>query len=430
VRAAIKGNLELHPLSPSGEPVVLVAGTFDTKGEELAFMAAALRAHGHRIRLVDVSTGGKPSAAEIPPHQIAAYHRRGAAGVFGGGQEQAVAAMGEAFEAWIRRQTGIAGMLSAGGSHGTMAVAPAMRTLPLGVPKVIVSTEASGEVARIVGSADIMLMHSVSDVGGLNSVSRQVLANAAEAMAGMVTARIEALRNARPGRAVRPELPAVGLVFDGRTENAANALMALLAGTVEIIPFKGMRGVQALRKVSEGGLLACAIELSGSEFADRVLQGSAVSDDPLAGSRIPVVIVPGGMDAICFTRPESMPQQFLGRRKVANGPNRVLVRTSESEAAEIGRRLSERVNRMDCPVRILFPKGGLSSDGRQGGPLHDAYAEEALLRSIEGGLLATANRRLLALPHAIDDPQFAVSVFETVKSLVGGRVRPKRTMVS
>jgi uncharacterized protein (UPF0261 family)/ABC-type branched-subunit amino acid transport system ATPase component len=430
VRPAIPGNLELHPLSPSGEPVVLIAGTFDTKGEELAFMAAALRAHGHRIRLVDLSTGGKPSAADIPPHQIAAYHRRGAAGVFGASQEQSVAAMGEAFETWIRRQTGIAGLLSAGGSHGTMAVAPAMRALPLGVPKIIVSTEASGEVARIVGAADIMLMHSVSDVGGLNSVSRQVLANAAEAMAGMVAARVEALKNIRPGRAVRPELPTVGLAFDGRTQSVANALTALLAGTVEVVPFKGSRGMQALRKVSEGGLLTCAIEISGADFAERALQGGAVSDDPLSGSRIPVVIVPGAMDAISFTHPEAMPQQFLGRRKVANGASSVLVRTSESEATEIGRRLADRVNRMDCPVRIVFPKGGLSSEGRRGGPLHDVYAEEALMRAMEAGLLATANRRLSAFPHAIDDPEFIGSVCDTIKSLVGGRARPKRTMVS
>jgi uncharacterized protein (UPF0261 family) len=305
-----------------------------------------------------------------------------------------------------------------------------MRALPLGVPKIIVSTEASGEVARIVGAADIMLMHSVSDVGGLNAVSRQVLANAAEAMAGMVTARTVALKNIRPGRAVRPELPTVGLVFDGRTQNVANALMALLAGTVEVIPFKGGRGMQALRKVSEGGLLACAIEISGADFAERVLQGGAVSDDPLAGSRIPVVIVPGAMDAISFTRPEAMPQQFLGRRKVANGASSVLVRTSESEAAEIGRRLADRVNRMDCPVRIIFPKGGLSSDGRQGGPLHDLHAEEALVRAVEASLLATANRRLSSLPLAIDAPEFIGAVCETVKSLVGGRVRQKRTMVS
>jgi uncharacterized protein (UPF0261 family)/ABC-type branched-subunit amino acid transport system ATPase component len=426
IRPIAPANRELHPLSASGEPVVLVAGTFDTKGEELAFMAAALRAHGHRTRLVDLSTGGRPSATDIPPHQIAAYHRRGAAGVFGTSQEQSVATMGEAFEAWMRRQTGIAGMLSAGGSHGTMAVAPAMRALPLGVPKLIVSTEASGEVARIVGASDIMLMHSVSDVGGLNAVSRQVLANAAEAMAGMVTARLDALKNARPGRAGRPELPAVGLVYDNRTQESANMLVSLLSGSMEVIPFKGRQGMAALRKVSEGGFLSCAIEMSGADFAQRVLQGSAVHDDPLSGSRIPVIIVPGAMDAIRFSRPEAMPQQYAGRRNVAEGTSNILVRTSETEAAEIGRRLAERVNRMDCPVRILMPKGGLSAPGRQGGQLNDIHAEEAMARALESNLISTANRKFAVIDRAIDDPEFVLAVSEAARSLAGGRTRPRR----
>jgi uncharacterized protein (UPF0261 family) len=202
--------------------------------------------------------------------------------------------------------------------------------------------------------------------------------------------------------------------------------VALLSGSMEVIPFKGRQGMAALRKVSEGGFLSCAIEMTGADFAERVLQGSAVYDDPLSGSRVPVIIVPGAMDAIRFGRPEAIPAQYAGRRKVAEGASGVLVRTSESEAAEIGRRLAERLNRMDCPVRILLPKGGLSAHGRQGGQLNDMHVEEAMARALASNLISTANRKFAAIDRAIDDPEFILAVFEAARSLAGGRARPRR----
>ena len=141
-------QVSLRPLSATGEPIVLVAGTLDTKGQELKYIRDLLKEAGVRTRLVDLSTSGGVSAAEIPPHQIAAYHRRGPNGVFSDDRGTSVAAMSEAFEAWITRQSGIAGIISAGGSGGTAMVAPAMRTLPVGVPKILISTVASGDVQK------------------------------------------------------------------------------------------------------------------------------------------------------------------------------------------------------------------------------------------------------------------------------------------
>ena len=133
-------HVELWPLSSAGENVVLVAGTLDTKAVELRYIRDLLRAEGVAVRMVDLSTSGKHSSAEIPPHQIAAYHPRGAAGVFTNDRGTAVAGMTLAFERWIRRQSGIAGIISAGGSGGTAIVTPAMRSLPVGVPKLMIST--------------------------------------------------------------------------------------------------------------------------------------------------------------------------------------------------------------------------------------------------------------------------------------------------
>lgn len=180
--ARVVAQAELYPLASPGEEVVLVAGTLDTKSAELRFLRDQIRAAGLGVRLVDLSTSANHhSAADVPAHQVAAYHPRGASGVFGLDRGEAVAGMTLAFERWIARQRGIGGIIGAGGSGGTAMVAPAMRALPVGIPKVLISTVASGDVSRYVGPSDIMMMHSVADVQGLNSITRQVLDNGAQA---------------------------------------------------------------------------------------------------------------------------------------------------------------------------------------------------------------------------------------------------------
>ena len=195
--AASTRRADIKPLASSGPPMVIVAGTLDTKGEELRFIRDLVKQNDLRTRLVDLSTTGKHSAADVSPLEVALHHPRGSTGVFTGDRGASVAAMAEAFEAWIGHQSGIAGVISAGGSGATSLVTPAMRRLAVGVPKVMISTVASGDVRRYVGPADIMMMYSVTDIQGLNSISRQLLANGAQAVAGMVKARLAASREAR-----------------------------------------------------------------------------------------------------------------------------------------------------------------------------------------------------------------------------------------
>ena len=160
----------------------LVVGTFDTKGAELLFIRDRLRALGIPVRTVDLSTSGKISRADVTPMQVAAMHPRGSSAVFSGDRGESVAAMADAFGRWIERERGIGGVISAGGSGGTSLATAGMRRLPLGIPKIMVSTVASGEVGRYVGSADIMMLHSVADVQGLNPITEQMLGNAAHAL--------------------------------------------------------------------------------------------------------------------------------------------------------------------------------------------------------------------------------------------------------
>src|SRR5436309_5350580 len=177
--------------STSGPPVVLVAGTLDTKGEELRFIRDVIAGQGLRTRLVDVSTSGKLSTCDVSAQEIALNHARGGSAVFGTDRGAAVTAMAEAFVYWVRRQRNVAGIISAGGSGGASLVAPGMRSLPLGVPKLIISSVAAGDVGPYVGPADITMMYSVVDVQGLNSISRAVLGNGANALLGMVKARMD-----------------------------------------------------------------------------------------------------------------------------------------------------------------------------------------------------------------------------------------------
>src|SRR4030095_12979694 len=216
-------------------PVVLVVGPLDTKGAELRFIRDIIAESGLRTRLVDLSTSGKASACDVSAQEIALNHGRVGAGVFGADRGASVTAMAEAFAKWLRRQGNVAGIISAGGSGGASLVAPGMRALPVGVPKMIVSSVASGDVGPYVGPADITMMYSVTDVQGLNSISRAILANGANAIAGMVKARLDdqtkAIRN------VSADLPAVGITMFGVTTPAVQKIAADLRNDFECLVF-------------------------------------------------------------------------------------------------------------------------------------------------------------------------------------------------
>jgi uncharacterized protein (UPF0261 family) len=252
--------------------VVLVAGTLDTKGDELRYMRDLIRAAGLPVRLVDLSTSGGHSGAEIPAHQIAAFHPRGAAGVFTGDRGQSVAGMTEAFANWIARQDGILGVLSAGGSGGTAMVSPAMRALPVGVPKLIVSTVASGQVSQYVGPSDITMMHSVADVQGLNVLTEEVLGNAANAMVGMVQARGEPQRSSKIAKP--PAKPAVGLTMFGVTTPCVQQTVARLGDDVDCLVFHATGiGGQSMEKLIDSGKITGVIDTTTTEICDMLVGG-------------------------------------------------------------------------------------------------------------------------------------------------------------
>ncbi len=413
--AGLAPELELRPLAGPGAEVVLVAGTLDTKGAELRFIRDLIRAAGVPVRLVDLSTSGAHSGAEIPAHQIAAFHPRGAAGVFTGDRGQSVAGMTEAFARWIVRQQGISGIVSAGGSGGTAIVAPAMRALPVGVPKLIVSTVASGEVRQYVGPADITMMHSVADVQGLNAITEEVLANAAHAMVGMVQAR----RAARPRGAAKP---AIGLTMFGVTTPCVQQITGLLHDDYDCLVFHATGiGGQAMEKLIDGDNVRGVIDITTTEVADRLVGGVFPCTDDRLGAvirtRMPYVGSVGALDMVNFNAPETVPEKYAGRTFYHHNPQITLMRTTVPENAAMGRWIAERLNRMEGPVRFFLPEGGVSALDSPGKPFHDPAARAALFDSLQGAVSQTANRQVIRLPHHINDPAFAEAVVAAFREL-------------
>jgi uncharacterized protein (UPF0261 family)/ABC-type branched-subunit amino acid transport system ATPase component len=416
---ATPAQADIRPLAPVGGEVVLVAGTLDTKGVELRHMRDLIRAAGLPVRLVDLSTTAAHSGADIPAHQVAAFHPRGASGVFTGDRGDSVAGMTLAFARWIARQQGIAGVLSAGGSGGTAIVAPAMRTLPVGVPKLIVSTVASGEVGKYVGPSDIVMMHSVADVQGLNSVTRAVLGNAAAAMIGMVQAR----KAAPP---VTEGKPAVVLSMFGVTTPAVQQMQALLSDDWDTLVFH-MTGIggQSMEKLVEGGQAKGIIDLTTTELCDLLFGGVFPCTEDRFGAvirtRIPYVGSVGALDMVNFGPPETVPDRYRDRQFYRHNAQVTLMRTTAAENTQMGRWIGERLNAMEGQVRFFLPEGGVSSLDAAGQPFDDPAARRALFAALEATVRQTASRQLIRLPQNINDPAFAGAVVAAFRTLHGDR---------
>ncbi|MEM0906068.1 MAG: ABC transporter permease [Pseudomonadota bacterium] len=412
---------ELRPLAAKGERVVIVAGTLDTKGAELRYMRDIIRSHGLPVRLADLSTSGEHSGAEIPAHQIAAFHPRGAAAVFTNDRGASVAGMTLAFERWAARQvasgeSSIAGMIGAGGSGGTAMLAPAMRALPVGIPKVIISTVASGNVSQYVGATDITMMHSVADIQGLNAITRKVLGNAAHGLAGMVAAAGEERAGA--------SLPAVGITMFGVTTPCVQHITASMKTTHDCLVFHATGiGGQALETLVDGALVEGIIDVTTTEVCDMMMGGIFPATEDRFGASIRTrsayIGSCGALDMVNFAAPDTVPDHYRGRTLYHHNPQITLMRTTPEENAKMGTWIGERLNEMEGPVRFFLPEGGVSALDAPGQPFHDPAADAALFDALTRTVRQTSNRQLIKRPEHLNDPAFAAALVDAYKSLHG-----------
>jgi uncharacterized protein (UPF0261 family) len=305
----------------------------------------------------------------VTAQEIALNHGRGGSGVFGGERGASVTAMAEAFEAWVKRQPDIAGIIGAGGSGGASIIAPGMRALPIGVPKVLISSVASGYV----GPADITMMYSVTDVQGLNSISRQVLGNGAQALIGMVKARLA-------DSAPRADLPVVGLTMFGVTTPCVQQISAALAKDWECLVFHATGvGGQSKEKLVDSGMITSVVDITTTEVADLLMGGVLPATEDRFGAvirkRMPYVGNFGPRD--------NVPLAYKGRRMQVHNPQVTLMRTTPTENDAMGRWIGERLNRTDGPVRFFLPEGGVSALDAPGQPFHDPESDAALFRALD-----------------------------------------------
>lgn len=394
---------------------VYIIGTCDTKETELRYAVERVTAAGARALLVDISTTPSTAAADVTPGMVAQHHPQGPDAVLGHADRgKAVSDMGEALARFLLSREDIGCVLGLGGGGNTAMVTQAMRALPVGVPKLMVSTMASGNVAPYVGPTDITMMHAVADIAGLNAITRQVIGNAAHAAAGMALNAVPAVAGGKR---------AVGLTMFGVTTPAVTEVRHLIGHDCECFVFHATgTGGQCMEKLIDSGLITACIDLTTTEVADHLVGGVLACTDDRFGAiirrRIPYVGSVGACDMVNFGGRDSVPAQFGQRKLHVHNPQVTLMRTTPGENAAIGRFIVERLNRMEGPVRFLLPLGGVSAIDAPGQPFHDPEADAALFEAIRSGWRAASNRQLLEIDAHINDPAFAEAAARAFRAIV------------
>jgi uncharacterized protein (UPF0261 family) len=396
--------------------VAYVVGTLDTKGPEIRYLRERLEAAGVATTLVDLGIKSNAADADVTPAEVARHHADGADAVLAQDDRgAAVSAMAQAFERFIRTRDDVAGMVSAGGSGGTALVAPAMRALDVGVPKVLVSTVASGNVAHYVGPSDICMMYSVTDVQGLNRISRTVLANAAHALAGMVV---------NPVPQVAESKPALGITMFGVTTACVQQLTEQLDADYDCLVFHATgTGGQAMEKLVESGLVPYVIDVTTTEVCDELMGGvfSAGADrfGAIARTGVPYVGSCGALDMVNFGPKETVPERYRDRTLYVHNPQVTLMRTTPEENRRMGEWIGQKLNACPGPVRFLLPEGGVSAIDAPGQPFHDPDADAELFAALEATVEQTSQRQLIRVPHNVNDPEFTQALVQAFRAVTG-----------
>lgn len=393
---------------------VYVAATVDTKGAEAQYLKERIARTGLEAIVVDLSTRAQPVAADVSAETVADCHPDGRGAVLCGDRGRAIAAMAVAFERYIARRDDVAALLGIGGSGGTALITPAMQALPIGVPKLMISTMASGDVSRYVGSSDIAMMYSVTDVAGLNRISLQVLANGAHMIAGAV----------RDAQALPADLkPAIGLTMFGVTTPCIQAVTAQLDSRFDCLVFHATgNGGHAMEKLADSGLLGGVLDLTTTEVCDLLFGGVLACGedrfDAIARSKVPYVGACGALDMVNFGHVSTVPSRYADRLFYPHNPQVTLMRTTPEENRQMGVWIGNKLNACDGPVRFLIPEGGVSALDAPGQAFWDPQADRALFDALEATVRQTAERKLIRVPANINDPRFVDTAVETFLSLL------------
>jgi uncharacterized protein (UPF0261 family) len=397
---------------------IAVLGTLDTKGLEHGYVADLIRQRGHQTLLIDTGTGSAPQITpDVSREEVAAAGGVDLAGiVVRQDRGEAVTAMAGAAAILLSKLVAegrIQGVISLGGGGGTAIGTAAMRALPIGFPKVMMSTLAAGNVAPYVGTKDIVMFPSIVDVSGINRISRVLLARAAGAICGMVEAQ----------PAAGQDKPLIAASMFGNTTTCVNAAKQLLEDKgFEVLVFHatGMGG-KIMESLIESGLISGVLDVTTTEWADELVGGILGAGpnrmDAAGKASVPTIVTPGCLDMVNFGERASVPEKFAGRVFYQHNPQVTLMRTNAEECAELGRILAEKVNAYTGPVTMLRPLKAISIISAPGQPFHDAAADAALFGAIRQHL--KPGIPLMELDCEINAPEFSSACAEALLGMMG-----------
>ncbi len=387
---------------------IAILGTMDTKGEEHAFVAEQIRARGHQTLVIDVGALEAPKlkpditreevarAAGIDLAALVAKRDRG----------ESVAAMSKAAPVLLAKlaaEKKIDGVISLGGGGGTAIATAAMRALPIGFPKLMVSTLASGNTAQYVGVKDIVMFPSIVDVAGLNRISRQILTRAAGAICGMVEFGVPASTGSD-----KPII--VASQFGNTTACVDHARKILEQAGYEVLVFHATgTGGRTMESIIESGMVAGVLDITTTEWADELVGGFLGAGptrlEAAARHGVPAIVTPGCLDMVNFHGPETVPAKFKGRNFYPHNPQVTLMRTSPEECAQLGRIIAEKVSLSQAAVTVLLPLKAISVISAAGQKFHDPAADKALFNAIKSNL--RKGIEVIEMDCAINDAAFA-----------------------
>ncbi|QXN65235.1 Tm-1-like ATP-binding domain-containing protein [Serratia fonticola] len=399
---------------------VYIIGTADTKLEELLWLKSCLCSASVDSHIIDVSTGSSNAfhvnnQVDISAAQIAAYHPEGMDAVFCGERGKAVTAMATALARFLQSTVeDISGLIGIGGSGGTALIASAMQTMPIGMPKLMVSTMASGNVEGYVAGMDIAMLYTVTDLNGLNYLSRTILANAANMIAGAVNFAIDH---------DHIQKPALGLTMFGVTTACINQLVALLGEEYESLVFHATgNGGTSMERLIEGRGIVGVLDITLTEVADLLFGGVLACNetrlDCIAQTQTPWVGSAGALDMVNFSERNSIPERYAHRQFVEHNAQVTLMRTTPEENYQLGVWIGNKLNLCTGPVRFIIPEGGFSALDAPGQPFFDPNARQAFAEGLESTVIPTAQRQIIRTPHHINAPEFCSLVIEQFQNVM------------
>ena len=382
---------------------IFIVGTCDTKHTEIRYIHHLIRESGGDTCIVDVGVfdrnfpqfeGRVVRLREKNPEFFNSVNDRG----------KALSEMGTLLETFLaEHQNEIDGIIGLGGSCNTALVTRGMRLLPVGIPKVMVSTVASGDVAPYVGASDICMMPSVVDVQGLNVISRKILGNAAHAVMGMVSSPVPDNQSLRP---------LVGLTMFGVTTPCVQRVCSLLDAVYEPLVFHATgTGGKCMEKLIESGMINGVLDITLTEVCDLMMGGIMSAGEDRIGAVIrtktPCVFSVGALDMVNFAALSTVPEQYRHRNLYIHNENTTLMRTTAAENERMGYWIGEKLNQCEGKICMLLPEKGISAIDAPGMPFYSPEADEALFTALEKTVHQTENRKLIRIPCHINDKEFA-----------------------